>query len=77
MGGAGASRVIKLDIYLGKIPGEADSHALYYSFSTEYSPTAYGFSLGGQLTSLACQVVGMRLDYSGPPKGNTPLTSKN
>ena len=77
MGGAGASRVIKLDIYLGKIPGEADSHALYYSFATEYSPTAYGFSLGGQLTSLACQVVGMRLDYSGPPKGNTPLTSKN
>jgi len=77
MGGAGASRVLKLDIYLGKIPGEADSHALYYSFATEYSPTAYGFSLGGQLTSLACQIVGMRLDYSGPPKGNAPLTSKN
>src|SRR5215469_4051277 len=74
--GAGASRVIKLDIYLGKIPSEADSHALYYGFATEYSPTAYGFALGGKLTSLACQVVGMRLDYSGPPKGNAALTSK-
>jgi len=76
-GGAGASRVTKLDIYLGKIPGEADSHALYYGFATEYSPTAYGFALGGKLTSLACQVVGMKLDYSGPPKGNAALTSKN
>jgi hypothetical protein len=76
MGGAGASRVIKLDIYLGKIPDEADGHALYYTFATEYSPTAYGFSLGGKLTPLACQVVGMRLDYSGPPKGNAPFTSQ-
>ena len=45
--GAGASRVIKLDIYLGKIPSEADSHALYYGFATEYSPTAYGFAFSG------------------------------
>ena len=77
VGGSGASRVMKLDIYLGKIPGDAESHALYYSFATEYSPTAYGFALGGKLTALACQIVGMRLDYSGPPKGNAPLTSKN
>jgi hypothetical protein len=77
MGGAGASRVKRLDIYLGKIPGDADSHALYYSFATEYSPTAYGFALGGKLTSLACQIVGMTLDYSGPPKGNAALTSKS
>jgi hypothetical protein len=77
VGGAGASRVKKLDIYLGKIPGDADSHALYYSFATEYSPTAYGFALGGKLTALACQIVGMTLDYSGPPKGNSALTSKN
>jgi hypothetical protein len=77
VGGAGASRVKKLDIYLGKIPGDAESHALYYSFATEYSPTAYGFALGGKLTALACQIVGMTLDYSGPPKGNAALTSKN
>jgi hypothetical protein len=76
-GAGGASRVIKLDIYLGKIPDEPDSHALYYSFTTEYSQTAFGFSLGGKLTPLSCQIVGMRLDYSGPPKGNASFTSQN
>jgi len=76
-GTGAASRVTKLDIYLGKIPDEADSHALYYSFATEYASHATGFALGGKLTPLTCQVVGMRLDYSGPPKGNSSPTSQN
>jgi len=76
-GTGGASRVTKLDMYLGRIPDETDSHALYYSFATEYAPNGTGFSLGGKLTPLACQIIGMRLDYAGPPKGNSSLTSQN
>jgi hypothetical protein len=75
-GTGAASRVTKLDIYLGKIPDESDSHALYYSFVTEYAPYATGFALGGKLTPLTCQMIGLRLDYSGPPKGNASLTSQ-
>ena len=78
-GTGAASRVTKLDIYLiylGKIPNEPDSHALYYSFSTEYAQQATGFALGGKLTPLTCQMIGLRLDYSGPPKGNASLTSQ-
>ena len=75
-GTGAASRVTKLDIYLGRIPDEPDSHALYYSFNTEYAKYATGFALGGKLTPLTCQMVGLRLDYSGPPKENAPLTSQ-
>jgi len=75
-GTGAASRVTKLDIYLGRIPDEPDSHALYYSFATEYAQYATGFALGGKLTPLTCQMIGMRLDYSGPLKGNAPLTSQ-
>ena len=75
-GTGAASRVTKLDIYLGKIPNEPDSHALYYSFATEYAQQATGFALGGKLTPLTCQMIGLKLDYSGPPKGNSSLTSQ-
>ena len=75
-GTGAASRVTKLDIYLGKIPNEPDSHALYYSFATEYAQHATGFALGGKLTPLTCQMIGLRLDYSGPLKGDAPLTSQ-
>ena len=75
-GTGAASRVTKLDIYLGRIPDEPDSHALYYSFVTEYAKSATGFALGGKLTPLTCQMIGMRLDYSGPLKGNAPLASQ-
>ena len=75
-GTGAASRVTKLDIYLGRIPDEPDSHALYYSFNTEYAKYAMGFALGGKLTPLTCQMVGLRLDYSGPLKGDAPLTSQ-
>jgi len=76
-GAGGVGRVTKLDVYLGRIPDEADSHALYFSFATDYTPHGFGFSLGGKLTPLSCQMIGMRLDYSGPPKGNASLTSQN
>ena len=75
-GTGAASRVTKLDIYLGKIPNEPESHALYYSFATEYAQHATGFALGGKLTPLTCQMIGLRLDYSGPLKGDAPLTSQ-
>jgi hypothetical protein len=65
-----ASSVTKLDIYLGKIPDASDSHALYYSFVTEYAQHATGLAMGGNLTPLGCQMLGLKLDYSGPPKGN-------
>jgi hypothetical protein len=71
-----ASRVTKLDIYLGRIPDEPDSHAVYYSFNTEYAKYGTGFTLGGKLTAMTCQVIRMKLDYSGPPKENAPLTSQ-
>jgi hypothetical protein len=35
-----------------------------------------GFALGGKLTPLTYQMVGLRLDYSGPPKETPPLTSQ-
>jgi hypothetical protein len=75
-GTGAASRVTKLDIYLGRIPDEPDSHAVYYSFNTEYAKYGTGFTLGGKLTAMTCQVIGMKLDYSGPPKENAPLTSQ-
>ena len=75
LGGA-ASRVTKFDIYLGSIPDEPDSQGLYYSFNTEYAKYGTGFALGGKLTPLTCQVIGMKLDYSGPPKENAPLTNQ-
>jgi hypothetical protein len=75
LGGA-ASRVTKLDIYLGSIPDEPDSHGLYYSFNTEYAKYGTGFALGGKLTPLSCQVIGMKLDYSGPLKESPPLTNQ-
>ena len=75
-GTGAASRVTKFDIYPGSIPDEPDSHGLYYSFNTEYAKYGTGFALGGKLTPLTCQVIGMKLDYSGPPKENAPLTNQ-
>jgi hypothetical protein len=70
-GSAGISRVDKLTIYLGTIPlGRAEhAGALFYDFSSQDFPRGNGFEIttgiGG---SLSCQVRGMTLDYSGPPK---------
>jgi len=69
-GAGGASHVTKLTIYLRTIPigDNQPAPALFYDFSTREIPYGSGFSIGTGLTSLSCQVNGMTLDYSGPPK---------
>jgi len=66
----GASNVTALDIYLASIPtgSEQRTPALFYNFATVYVPRSNGFSIGSGVGALSCQVNGMRLDYSGPPK---------
>ena len=42
--------------------------AVFYEFSGPEIPRANGFSITHGLGTLSCQVNGMTLDYSGPPK---------
>jgi hypothetical protein len=67
-----AKQVTKLTIVMGRMRiGNSDDHnpiALFYEYSTKDIPRGNGFSINGGLGRLACQVSGMRLDYSGPPK---------
>jgi hypothetical protein len=69
-GPGGASSVKTLDIYLGTMPTGTDQHnlALFYNFATQFVPRGNGFSVSNGISTLSCQVNGMRLDYSGPPK---------
>jgi hypothetical protein len=69
-GTGGASHVTKLNIYLGAIPISKSQTvpAVFYDFSTVEIPRANGFSLNTGNTALSCQINGMRLIYSGPPK---------
>jgi hypothetical protein len=69
-GGGGGSHVIKLRMYLGTIPVDSSQNApaVFYDFSTIEIPQANGFMISAGLSTLACQVNGMTLDYSGPPK---------
>jgi len=68
-GSGGANNVTKLNIYLGSFPlgGTGHSTGMFYEFSTVEIPRGNGFNIAAGLGSLACQVVGMKLDYSGPP----------
>ena len=68
--GGGASHVTKLIIYLGAIPvgSNQDHPAVFYDFSTREISRANGFTISAGLGTLSCQVNGMSLDYSGPPK---------
>jgi hypothetical protein len=68
--GASASHVTKLNMYLGTIPFSSNQNApaVFYDFSTVEIPHASGFSINVGLSTLSCQVNGMTLDYSGPPK---------
>jgi hypothetical protein len=69
--GVGEARAVRtLDIYLGTIPTGKDqrSPALFYNFSTDFIPRSNGFSITAGISVLSCQVNGMNLDYSGPPK---------
>ena len=69
-GAGGATSVTALDIYLGTMPTAADQHALalFYNFATQFILRGNGFSVSSGTAVLSCQVNGMRLDYSGPPK---------
>ena len=69
-GTGGASSVTKLTMHLGTIPLRGDQRAfgIFYEFSTMEIPRANGFSITTGISTLSCQVNGMNLDYSGPPK---------
>jgi hypothetical protein len=71
-GSGSANGVTALQIYLGTTPlgsSNQKSPVIFYSFSTLTVPRNSGFriitGIGG---ALACDVVGMTLDYSGPPR---------
>jgi hypothetical protein len=69
-GSGSAANVTKLVIHLGTIPlsGPQRAFGIFYEFSTMEIPRANGFSLATGISTLSCQVLGMNLDYSGPPK---------
>ena len=76
----GASHVTKLAIYLGTIPVGSNQKvpAVLYDFSTREIPRANGFSVSTGIDTLSCQVNGLTLDYSGPPRDRgdkTEITS--
>jgi hypothetical protein len=61
-----------LDIYLGTLPVNGDQQqrapAIFYDFSSRGFPHGNGFAISTGISTLSCQVSGMTLDYSGPPK---------
>jgi hypothetical protein len=69
-GSGGASHVTKLGIYLGSMPiGTDEKNAtLSYDFTTRELRRGSGFSVNTGLSTLQCQVNGLTLDYSGPPR---------
>jgi len=76
--GGGASHATRLTIYLGTIPvgGSRDTPSILYNFSTVEMPNGNGFVVNTGLGTLSCQVNGMTLDYSGPPKSGSQTTAK-
>jgi len=65
-----ASHVTRLNMYLGTIPvgSSQNAPAVFYDFSTIEIPHSSGFIISLGLGNLSCQVNGLTLDYSGPPK---------
>jgi hypothetical protein len=76
---AGASHVTKLSIRLMTIPiGGKNAAGIFYEYSTVEIPRANGFKITTGISTLACQVNGMNLDYSGQPKKiESPAVKKN
>ena len=73
-GSGGGNSVTELNIQLGTIPlsGGQRAFGVFYAFSTKEIPRANGFSLTTGISTLACQVQGMNLDYySGPTEAPT------
>jgi hypothetical protein len=74
---AAASHVTKLSIHLMSIPlGAKNVAGIFYEYSTVEIPRANGFNITTGISTLACQVQGMNLDYSGLPKRNEPPAVK-
>jgi hypothetical protein len=70
-GSGGASSVTKLAMHLMTIPlGEKNVAGVFYEYSTVEISRANGFNITTGISTLACQVHGMALDYSGSPKQN-------
>jgi hypothetical protein len=71
-GAGGASHVTKLTIFMGRMSIGSDQNplALFYAYSTRYIQRGNGFTIDTGLGTLACQVSGMKLDYSGPLKSS-------
>jgi hypothetical protein len=69
-GTGGASHVTKLGIYLGAMPIGTDrkNATLSYEFTTRELRRGSGFSVNTGLSTLQCQVNGLVVDYSGPPR---------
>ena len=75
-GPTSANAVIDLTIYLGTAPigDNLKALALFYFYSTPLIPRNNGFRISsGPTASFYCDVNGMDLDYSGPPKGPSGL----
>ena len=72
LGSGGADHLTHLDIYLGTLPVNGDQQqrapAIFYDFSSRGFPHGNGFAISTGMSTLSCQVSGMTLDYSGPPK---------
>jgi hypothetical protein len=66
-GSGGANNVTTLSIYLGSIPiGKIENSAgVFYEFTSTQLPRGNGFAITTGISTLACQVQGMNLDYSG------------
>jgi hypothetical protein len=77
-GSGGANNVTKLSMRLGSIPAGKIEHSagVFYEFSTMQIPRGNGFVLTTGISTLACQVQGMNLDYSGPTDTSTGSIAK-
>lgn len=69
-GSGGASHVTKLGVSFGAMPMGTDqkNSTLFYEFSTREGRRGSGFSVNAGLSTLQCQVNGLTVDYSGPPR---------
>jgi hypothetical protein len=70
-GSGSANGVTALQIYLGTTPlgSNPKAPAMFYFYSTATVPYNTGFRIStGLQGALGCDVVGMTLDYSGPPR---------
>jgi hypothetical protein len=81
LGAGGADHLTRLDIYLGTLPVNGDQQqrapAIFYDFSSREFPHSNGFAISTGINALSCQVNGMTLDYSGPPKSSPGSISRS